>query len=29
MNQFRKEVPRYMQKHAIKAGMTGWVQVND
>ncbi|HKW80049.1 MAG TPA: undecaprenyl-phosphate glucose phosphotransferase [Casimicrobiaceae bacterium] len=27
--QFRKDVPGYMQKHLVKAGMTGWAQVND
>lgn len=28
VEQFRKEIPRYMQKHMIKAGITGWAQVN-
>ena len=27
--QFRREIPGYMQKHLVKAGMTGWAQVND
>lgn len=27
--QFRRDVPGYMQKHLVKAGMTGWAQVND
>lgn len=28
VEKFRKEIPRYMQKHMIKAGITGWAQVN-
>jgi putative colanic acid biosynthesis UDP-glucose lipid carrier transferase len=27
--QFRDRVPGYMQKHIVKAGITGWAQVND
>ncbi len=26
---FRDRVPGYMQKHLVKAGITGWAQVND
>jgi putative colanic acid biosynthesis UDP-glucose lipid carrier transferase len=26
---FRDGVPGYMQKHLVKAGITGWAQVND
>ena len=28
INNFRKSVPRYMLRHAAKAGITGWAQVN-
>ncbi len=28
VDQFKKEIPRYMQKHVMKAGITGWAQVN-
>ncbi|MBS0321702.1 MAG: undecaprenyl-phosphate glucose phosphotransferase [Proteobacteria bacterium] len=27
--QFRQAIPGYMQKHLVKAGITGWAQVND
>jgi len=27
--QFRDRIPGYMQKHLVKAGITGWAQVND
>ena len=29
VDRFKDEVPRYMQKHLVKAGITGWAQVND
>lgn len=28
VQQFRDQVPRYMERHREKAGMTGWAQVN-
>ncbi|VTU02031.1 Sugar transferase OS=uncultured planctomycete GN=HGMM_F16E03C02 PE=4 SV=1: CoA_binding_3: Bac_transf [Gemmataceae bacterium] len=28
VNQFSKTIPNYMARHAVKAGMTGWAQVN-
>lgn len=28
VNQFRSQIPRYMERHREKAGMTGWAQVN-
>jgi len=28
VNQFRRSIPRYMDRHWAKAGMTGWAQVN-
>jgi exopolysaccharide biosynthesis polyprenyl glycosylphosphotransferase len=28
VNQFRRSIPRYMDRHRAKAGMTGWAQVN-
>ena len=28
VNQFKKSVPNYMARHAVKCGMTGWAQVN-
>jgi putative colanic acid biosynthesis UDP-glucose lipid carrier transferase len=29
VEQFRSQIPGYMQKHFVKAGITGWAQVND
>lgn len=28
IEEFRKRVPRYMLRHKVKAGMTGWAQIN-
>lgn len=28
VDEFKQTVPRYMQKHFVKAGITGWAQVN-
>ena len=28
VEQFKDQIPRYMQKHIVKAGITGWAQVN-
>ncbi len=29
IERFREGIPGYMQKHLVKAGITGWAQVND
>ncbi len=28
INEFRKQVPKYMLRHKVPAGMTGWAQIN-
>ena len=28
VEQFKQQIPRYMHKHLVKAGITGWAQVN-
>lgn len=28
VNKFKEEIPRYMVKHQVRPGMTGWAQVN-
>ena len=28
VEQFKDQIPGYMQKHLVKAGITGWAQVN-
>ncbi|OAI48198.1 hypothetical protein AYO45_01265 [Gammaproteobacteria bacterium SCGC AG-212-F23] len=28
VEQFKNQVPRYMEKHLVKAGITGWAQIN-
>jgi exopolysaccharide biosynthesis polyprenyl glycosylphosphotransferase len=29
VEQFRRSIPRYMERHREKAGLTGWAQIND
>ncbi len=28
VNQFKNEIPKYLDRHRVKSGMTGWAQVN-
>jgi len=28
VSQFKEDIPRYMARHSIRSGMTGWAQVN-
>ena len=28
VEQFKERIPGYMQKHTVKAGITGWAQIN-
>ena len=28
MDQFKQRIPQYMLRHKVKAGITGWAQVN-
>ena len=28
VDQFKKSIPNYMARHAVKCGITGWAQVN-
>src|SRR5205085_2702142 len=28
VEKFKSDVPRYMLRHKVKAGMTGWAQIN-
>ena len=29
IHQFKRTIPNYMARHCVKAGITGWAQVND
>lgn len=28
VEQFKEEIPRYMVKHQVRPGLTGWAQIN-
>ena len=28
VSQFKEDIPRYMARHSIRSGLTGWAQVN-
>ena len=28
VEQFKDEIPKYLERHRVKTGMTGWAQVN-
>ncbi len=28
IEQFKEQIPDYMKKHLVKAGITGWAQIN-
>ncbi len=28
INQFKDDIPKYLERHRLRSGMTGWAQVN-
>jgi lipopolysaccharide/colanic/teichoic acid biosynthesis glycosyltransferase len=28
VEEFRQSIPRYLERHGVKSGLTGWAQVN-
>jgi lipopolysaccharide/colanic/teichoic acid biosynthesis glycosyltransferase len=28
VEQFQKDIPKYLERHRVRSGMTGWAQVN-